>query len=75
MPADDAERLAHFIRTRSERGMELAKELEDYAAKRRAEPRQARGFEIVKDWDGAGIETDRRWRGGKGRSEGGRHRQ
>jgi hypothetical protein len=59
--ADDAERFAHFIRTRSERGLALAQELEEYAAKRRVEPRRPRGFEIVRDRDG--VVRDGRYRG------------
>ena len=65
MPADDAQLLAYYIRARAEEGLALARELEEYAAKRRAEGRRPRGFQIVKDWDGTGIKTDRRWRGGR----------
>jgi len=54
MPADYAELLGRYIRTRAERGLELAKELDDYAAKRRAEPRRPRGFEVVRERDGIG---------------------
>lgn len=43
MPASDAEKLADFIRTRSEKGLALAKELEDYAMQRRAAPRRLYG--------------------------------
>jgi hypothetical protein len=59
--ADDAQRFAHFIRTRSERGLELATELEAYAAARRAEPRRPRGFEVVRDR--GGVVRDGRYRG------------
>ena len=47
MPAADAERLAIFIRSRSEHGLALAKELEDYVALRRAEPKRLTGFFVV----------------------------
>ena len=63
MPADAAERLAHFIRARSEHGIALARELEAYAAQRRAEPRKPRGFQIVRERDG--VVRDGRWRGGR----------
>jgi hypothetical protein len=61
MPSDDAEMLARFIRWRAEQGMALAKELEEYAAKRRAEPRRPRGFEVVRDR--GGVVRDGRYRG------------
>jgi hypothetical protein len=35
--------------------------------RREREPPQRRGFYVVKDWDGTGIRTDRRWRGGRAR--------
>jgi hypothetical protein len=66
IPADDAERLAHFIRARSEHGLALAKELYEYSAQRRAEPRRPRGFQIVRERDG--VMTDGRWRGGRPRA-------
>jgi hypothetical protein len=59
--ADDAQRFAHFIRMRSQHGLVLAQELEEYAAKRRAEPRRPRGFEIVRDR--GGVVRDGRYRG------------
>ena len=65
MPADYAERLAIYIRVRSEHGMALARELEEYVAKRRAEPRRPRGFQIVRERDG--VVRDGRWRGGRRR--------
>jgi hypothetical protein len=66
LPADDAKMLAAYIRARAEPGIELAKELEDYAAKRLAEGRPARGFEVVRERDGTGSPPrDARWRGGR----------
>jgi hypothetical protein len=39
-----------------------------YAAKKAAaQPRHGRGFQVLKDWDGTGVITDRRWRGGRPR--------
>jgi YD repeat-containing protein len=39
-----------------------------YAAKKAAaQPRHGRGFQVLKDWDGSGRITDRRWRGGRRR--------
>jgi hypothetical protein len=69
LPADDAEMLARFIRPRAENGLALAKALEEYAAKRRAEPRRARGFEVVRARDGPGSPPrDGRNRRGRPRS-------
>jgi hypothetical protein len=66
LPAHDAEILAIYIRSRAEPGIELAKELENYAAKRRAEERRARGFEVVRERDGPGSPPrDARWHGGR----------
>jgi len=45
----------------------IAEELEKAAKLKATQRRRPRGFEIVKDWDGTGIITDRRWRGGRGR--------
>jgi hypothetical protein len=70
LPAEDAEMLAAYIRARAEPGIDLAKELENYAAKRRAEGRRARGFQVVRERDGTGsIPRDARWRGGRPRSK------
>jgi hypothetical protein len=64
--ADDAERFAHFIRARSEHGLSIAGELEEYVAKRRAEPRRPRGFQVVRKRDGPGsIPRDGRNRRGR----------
>jgi hypothetical protein len=68
MSAAYVEVLAHSIRCRAEQGLALAQELDDYAAKRRAEPRRAGGFQIIKDWDGSGLLRDARWRGGRSKS-------
>lgn len=69
LPAEDAERLAQFIRSRSQQGLSLTQELEDYAAKRRTQPRSTRGFQVVKDWDGTGVLRDARWRGGRRKND------
>ena len=66
LPAEDAEMLAAYIRARAEPGIDLAKELENYAAKRRAEGRRARGFQVVRERDGPGSQPrDARWHGGR----------
>ena len=68
LPADDAEMLAAYIRARAKPGIELAQELEDYAAKRRAEGWRARGFQVVRERDGPGSPPrDARWHGGRRR--------
>jgi hypothetical protein len=68
MPANDAEMLAIYIRSRAEAGIALAQELENYAAEQRAEGRRARGFEVVRERDGPGsTPRDARWRGGRRR--------
>ena len=68
LPADDAKMLAAYIRARAEPGIELAKALEDYAAKRLAEGRRARGFQVVRERDGPGSPPRyARWRGGRPR--------
>jgi hypothetical protein len=68
MPAHDAEMLARYIRSRAEAGIALAHALDDYAAKRRAVGRRARGFEVVRERDGPGSPPrDARWRGGRRR--------
>ena len=70
LPADDADMLAAYIRARAEPGIDLAKELENYAAKRRAEGRRARGFQVVRERDGPGsTPRDARWQGGRPRSK------
>jgi hypothetical protein len=48
----------------------LARGIADAADRVRLRGRRARGFQKVQDWDGTGIESDRRWRGGRGKRRG-----
>ena len=43
----------------------VAAEVSRSAELKRSQGRLARGFQVVKDWDGTGIMRDARWHGGR----------
>jgi hypothetical protein len=47
--------------------IDIGNDVARVATLKRAQPRRARGFQVVKDWDGTGIASDRRWRRGRSR--------
>lgn len=67
MPADKMAKLAKSLLDHPEPLRGFGEGLAYAAEKARARGRRARGFQIVKDWDGTGFMTDRRWRGGRGK--------
>jgi hypothetical protein len=64
MPAARMQELHDFLRHDAAIILSLRSDLEFQIAQevRRFKPR--RGFFVVKDWDGAGVRTNRQWRGG-----------
>jgi hypothetical protein len=65
MPPSAMENLADALRHSGSLLVGLADALANTARQARVQPRRARGFQIVKDWDGDGVRSDRRWRGGR----------
>jgi hypothetical protein len=65
MPATEIQFLADVLRSDAHALMNLAVDLARAADLKRSERRRPRGFQILKDWDGSGVITDRRWRGGR----------
>jgi hypothetical protein len=65
MPAGELQLLADVFRDDGHLMLGIAGELARVAESKRQQPRHARGFQIVKDWDGTGIVRDARWRGGR----------
>jgi hypothetical protein len=65
MPPAKMAELAASLRESAEVLNGFARGLDEAANQVRG--RRARGFQKVQDWDGTGIECDRRWRGGRGR--------
>jgi hypothetical protein len=49
---------AEMLRHQGELLIDIAGELADVAKLKGAQPRCARGFQIVKDWDGSGVLRD-----------------
>jgi hypothetical protein len=68
MPVSDLELLAEVLRMDGQAIIGAATELSRAADTKRAQPRRARGFQIIKDWDGTGVLRDGRWRGGRRKS-------
>jgi hypothetical protein len=68
MPEPLMQMLSEVIRHDAELLGGIAKELSRLAELKRSRGRTARGFQIVKDWDGSGVKRDARWRGGKGKT-------
>jgi hypothetical protein len=59
------ELLAELLRDDGHSLIRIANDVAHEAKLKQAQPRRARGFQVVKDWDGTGITHDRRWRGGQ----------
>lgn len=67
MPAEKMSGLAASFRESAYALIEFARGIDEAADQVRLRGRRARGFQKVQDWDGTGIESDRRWRGGRGK--------
>ena len=67
MPPWKMERLADGIKHSGHLLIGMADAIGYAAKKAAAQPRHGRGFQVLKDWDGSGLITDRRWRGGRPR--------
>jgi len=65
MPASDLQLLAEVLRRDGRAIMGVADELSRAADLKLLQPRRARGFQIIRDWDATGILRDGRWRGGR----------
>ena len=65
MSAAKMTKLATSLIESSDLLRDLARGIAFAAEKARGRGRRRRGFEIVKDWDGRGIVSDRRWRQGR----------
>ena len=70
MPPKRMDEFAESLRWSADVLNGLARGIADAADRVRLRGRRARGFQKVQDWDGTGIEFDRRWRGGKGKKRG-----
>ena len=70
MPAKKMTEFADSLRETADVLTGFAGGIADAADQVRLRGRRARGFQMVKDWDGTGVENDRRWRGGKGKKRG-----
>ena len=68
MPAYMARLLAERLRVHAALANALAEEADYYALREERKPRQARGFQVVRERDGPGsAPRDGRWRGGRPR--------
>jgi len=67
MPAAKMDLLAKSLRDAGNELRGLADALAYAASQASMQPRRARGFQVVKDWDDTGVRRDGRWRGGRGR--------
>jgi hypothetical protein len=67
MPAKKMVEFAESLRWSAGALADLARGIDGAAEQVRLRGRQARGFQKVQDWDGTGVESDRRWRGGRGK--------
>jgi hypothetical protein len=70
MPPGSMEMLADAIAHSGRLLIGMADSIAYDARKAGARPRRPRGFQVLKDWDGSGVITDRRWRGGRPRKQG-----
>ncbi len=67
MPAEKMQALAESLRADGNDLTGLADALAHAARQASMQPRRARGFQVVKDWDGDGVVRDARWHGGRAR--------
>jgi hypothetical protein len=70
MPAKKMADFATSLRETADVLNGLAGGIAEAAEQLRLRGRRPRGFQKVQDWDGTGIECDRRWRGGRGKKRG-----
>lgn len=68
MPAAELQLLAEVLRTDGHMLIGVANDVLRAAEFKQSQPRRARGFQVIKDWDGTGIMRDARWRGGRPRN-------
>jgi len=68
MPPNALEILSDALRRDDSTCIVMADDIAHKAQQARAQPRRARGFQVVKDWDGTGITHDRRWHGGRSKN-------
>jgi hypothetical protein len=65
MPAPEMQLLANVLRDAGRELASVGAVVSHSAELKRSQGRRARGFQVVKDWDGTGIMRDARWHGGR----------